>query len=424
MKINGNNRIKLVTFLTAVCLFLSTVEYAIPKPLPFMRLGLGNLPIIVGLSFLSPVEILLLTLFKIIGQAFVSGTLLSYVFVFSAGGSLASALCMLAVYSLFGKRKNQTGDKKLISFVGLSLCGALANNLVQLLLARFIMFGENAKYIAPLLLITGFVTGILIGIFAELFCRNSRWYTVVTGSKTVTTVTTDEQVGNVQPAGIADEQGIKAQKTKIAREQVIEIQKTRIARKQVAKVQKIGIVNIQAIIIFLVELIFFPVFLFTKNSVFLICEFVLITVLLTIKTLLTKSKFPNFVPSIFVFISIVFFSLLSPFGQILLSVGRFNITQGALESGIRRGIILCGTVFLSQLIISKDLKFPGKLGQMTAQIFVYLSLLTTTTRKTEKNDKLDKQKKHRPKFSLAVLINLIQKVDDKLLFAWNENNLR
>ena len=158
---------KLLPFLAALCLFLAAVEYAIPKPLPFLRLGLANLPVIVALFLLPSRDIYKLILLKIIGQALITGTLFSYIFAFSAAGSLASGLAMMGVHRLFKNR---------ISCIGLSLAGAAANNLAQLAVARLILFGSATKYIAPILLISGAVTGLLLGIFTQLFIEKSRWF--------------------------------------------------------------------------------------------------------------------------------------------------------------------------------------------------------------------------------------------------------
>ena len=45
--------VEFVALLAAFALFLSTVEYMIPKPIPFMRIGLANLPLIIGLGVLT-----------------------------------------------------------------------------------------------------------------------------------------------------------------------------------------------------------------------------------------------------------------------------------------------------------------------------------------------------------------------------------
>ena len=83
------NRRNLIAFFASLCLFLSAVEYVIPKPLPFMRLGLANMPLVLALYVFGAKEILLLVLLKILGQGFITGTLFSYIFLFSAAGSFA-----------------------------------------------------------------------------------------------------------------------------------------------------------------------------------------------------------------------------------------------------------------------------------------------------------------------------------------------
>ena len=158
---------KLLPFLAALCLFLAAVEYAIPKPLPFLRLGLANMPVIIALFLMPTRDIYKLILLKIIGQALITGTLFSYIFIFSAAGSLASGLAMLGVHRLFKSR---------ISCIGLSLAGAAANNLAQLIVAYFVLFGSATKYIAPILLISGSITGLLLGIFTQMFIEKSKWF--------------------------------------------------------------------------------------------------------------------------------------------------------------------------------------------------------------------------------------------------------
>lgn len=158
---------KLLPFLAALCLFLAAVEYAIPKPLPFLRLGLANLPVIIALFIMPTRDIYKLILLKIMGQALITGTLFSYIFLFSAAGSLASGLTMLGVHRILRNR---------ISCIGLSLAGAAANNIAQLIVAHLILFGSATRYIAPILLISGTVTGLILGIFTQMFTERSKWF--------------------------------------------------------------------------------------------------------------------------------------------------------------------------------------------------------------------------------------------------------
>lgn len=158
---------KFLPFLAALCLFLAAVEYAIPKPLPFLRLGLANLPVIIALFIMPTRDIYKLILLKIMGQALITGTLFSYIFLFSAAGSLASGLTMLGVHRILRNR---------ISCIGLSLAGAAANNIAQLIVAHLILFGSATRYIAPILLISGAVTGLILGIFTQMFTERSKWF--------------------------------------------------------------------------------------------------------------------------------------------------------------------------------------------------------------------------------------------------------
>lgn len=161
------NDTKLISFLAAMCLFLSAVEYAIPKPLPFLRLGLANVPILLALTKLSPKKVLFLILLKVLGQGFISGTFFSYIFLFSASGSFTGGLAMLAAHRFL---------KKHISYIGISLAGAMGNTAAQLILSQLVLFGDGTRFIAPILLITATITGIVLGLFTNLFAGKSRWF--------------------------------------------------------------------------------------------------------------------------------------------------------------------------------------------------------------------------------------------------------
>jgi len=157
---------EICAFFGALCLFLSALEYLVPKPLPFFRLGLANLPILLGLRFLKPGNLISVILLKIFGQALINGTLASYVFLFSAAGTLISALTMFGIYRLGGRH---------VSLIGVSLAGALASSSTQVLLAIAYIFGDTARVIAPLSIGSGIATGLLVGMFAERFIQKSTW---------------------------------------------------------------------------------------------------------------------------------------------------------------------------------------------------------------------------------------------------------
>ena len=163
----GDSRRKLLAFLAAFCFFLSAVEYMIPKPLPFMRLGIANLPILLAVDLLPFGAFLTLALVKVVGMSLVTGSLFSYVALFSLAGTLCAALVMYGTRKLFRRR---------VTAVGISVLGAVSSNAVQVLLASVVVFGRSARLIAPVFLAMGLATGLVLGIFTERFAATSKWY--------------------------------------------------------------------------------------------------------------------------------------------------------------------------------------------------------------------------------------------------------
>ncbi|MDR2149437.1 MAG: Gx transporter family protein [Spirochaetaceae bacterium] len=158
---------KIVAVLGAFCLFLATIEYLIPKPLPFMRLGIANLPLMLALDILPFRGFMLLVTIKILGQALISGTLFSYIFLFSCVGTILSALSMFALRLFFKQR---------ISFVGICVAGALMSTVSQIGLAWLFIFGKSTRYIIPPFLGAGLITGISLGLWCAYFSAHSQWY--------------------------------------------------------------------------------------------------------------------------------------------------------------------------------------------------------------------------------------------------------
>ena len=159
---------KRLALLGALCLFLSTIEYMIPKPLPFMRIGIANLPLMLALDIFSFPTFLFLVGIKVLGQAIITGTLFSYVFLFSLAGTGLAAVSMYGLRRLLGRRR--------VSFVGVGTAGAMVSNVSQLALAWFFVFRGSVMYVAPPFLGAGLVTGLTLGLFCEVFTRRSQWY--------------------------------------------------------------------------------------------------------------------------------------------------------------------------------------------------------------------------------------------------------
>jgi len=159
---------KNIALLGAFCLFLSTIEFMIPKPMPFLRIGIANLPLMLALDIFPFHTFLALVAVKVFGQAIVTGTLFSYIFLFSLAGTFLSALSMYSLRRLLGRGR--------ISFIGIGAAGAMMSNISQLGLAWVFIFGDSVLFISPPFLAAGVITGVTLGLFCELFTKRSQWY--------------------------------------------------------------------------------------------------------------------------------------------------------------------------------------------------------------------------------------------------------
>ncbi len=170
--IGSNDRIA-VAILSAACLLLAAIDHLIPKPVPFVRIGLANLPILIALRLFGIRQIVAIATLKIVGQGLITGMLFSYVFLLSAAGTITSVLVMLLLYRSFYPS---------ISLLGVSVAGALASNLAQLSLARVVVFGPGVWVLAPPFLVTGTITSIVLGLLANQFVERSRFVLLITNS--------------------------------------------------------------------------------------------------------------------------------------------------------------------------------------------------------------------------------------------------
>ncbi len=378
-KMNKSVDLKKLSFFAALCFFLSVVETAIPKPVPFFRLGLANLPIMLSFAYMTRKESSLLILLKVLLQAIVSGTLFSYIFLFSLAGSLASGFGMMAVYSAF---RPKTAKHSFVSWIGISMAGGLLNNAAQLLCAYFIMFGDSVRYIAPLLLTISFATSFLLGLVANIFEENSEWLKAVAESETA-------------PRGEGPATGSSGATGNVATTETVAATVSVAEGMSVSEGRNTG----KAPIIFLLlALAGILVTSFTKNLILVYSLMVVFAVIVFIK----KKKI-RLLPSIIIILSVTVLSLLTPYGKILFTLGKWNITWGAMEAGLLRSGKLCAMVFMSQSAVDKNMKLPGKFGIFMERVF------STVAQLTEEKVEVKKDRK------VSALVSV---VDKKLLEVW------
>lgn len=145
-------------FLVALALFLALVESAIPRPVPFFRLGLANLPLLLALNKVSFKNYILLAILKILSTTLLAGTFFSPLLFFSIGGTMVSSLTMYSLNQLFKGR---------FSLPAISCAGAFVHTLVQFVLAYFFFFGPASTSIVIPMLVMGLVSAWILGWIAS-----------------------------------------------------------------------------------------------------------------------------------------------------------------------------------------------------------------------------------------------------------------
>lgn len=141
----------------ALAILMGYVEMLIPLPLlvPGMKLGLANVIIVIVLYHMDTKSAFFISLVRV----FMSGLL----FQGFAGllYSLAGALLSLGVMALLKK----TGK---VSITGVSVMGGVFHNVGQIIVAAAVVENIKMAYYLPFLLVTGVVTGFVIGAVARL----------------------------------------------------------------------------------------------------------------------------------------------------------------------------------------------------------------------------------------------------------------
>lgn len=136
----------------AIAIIFGYVESLIPffAGIPGMKLGLANLAVLFILEKYSWKEAALVSTVRILVIGFLFGNMFSILY------SLAGATLSLTVMTLM---KNFSG----FSILGVSVAGGVSHNIGQLIVASLIVENTSLLYYAPVLLISGVATGLLIG---------------------------------------------------------------------------------------------------------------------------------------------------------------------------------------------------------------------------------------------------------------------
>jgi heptaprenyl diphosphate synthase len=144
----------------ALAVGLYTVENLIPSPLPWLRVGVANVAVVLALYDIGARGAVSVFLLKLVLGSVLAGRFLTPFFWFAAIGGGASLCAMLLVRAVAGRW---------VSAVGTSAVGGAVHSLAQLAVARVVLVRSDAIWVlAPLLGVLGVVTGTFVGITARL----------------------------------------------------------------------------------------------------------------------------------------------------------------------------------------------------------------------------------------------------------------
>ena len=141
-------------------LYLSLIENIIPKPFPWMKIGLSNISVLIALEKFNSKMALQTILLRVFIQALMLGTLFTPNFIISFSAGLISTLFMIFLYKF----------RKYLSLLSISCFSAFTHNLLQLIVVYFLLFRNislNSKSIIIFIVIflgLGVIMGLITGI--------------------------------------------------------------------------------------------------------------------------------------------------------------------------------------------------------------------------------------------------------------------
>lgn len=154
---SSTKKITIAALMSALALIFSYIEVLIPfhPAIPGIKLGIANLVILITLYYLGAKYALIVNLARVL----VAGLLFNGLF--GAAYSLSGAFVSFLVMVLLKKAK-------IFSVTGVSIAGGAAHNFGQILVAAFLVSNIKIFVYFPVLIISGVISGAVIGILAHL----------------------------------------------------------------------------------------------------------------------------------------------------------------------------------------------------------------------------------------------------------------
>ncbi|MBQ7202735.1 MAG: Gx transporter family protein [Eubacterium sp.] len=157
MQVSKAKKVATLALCVALAFTLSFLESLLPLNIgvPGIKLGLANSVVVVVMYLVGKKEAFFVSMVRILlaGLLFSGAFSLLYSF---AGGLLSFAVMLIAIKS------------EKLSPLGVSILGATVHNAGQIIVAMVVMETYRIVYYLPVLMISGLVTGALVGLLSGI----------------------------------------------------------------------------------------------------------------------------------------------------------------------------------------------------------------------------------------------------------------
>ena len=167
-----NERNKYLSVFIVIASLLYIVEGLIPKPLPWLKLGLANIATVVALFFFDFKFVIKMVLIRVIVGAVITATLFTPSFLLSFSGAVSSTVIMYFLLKIFNEN---------ISPIGVSIIGAITHLSAQLSVVYLVILKDKDVFmIIPYLLICGVISGLVVGYLAYKVINEIKFNQIIT----------------------------------------------------------------------------------------------------------------------------------------------------------------------------------------------------------------------------------------------------
>ena len=158
----NTHKIALMGILTAGAIIIAILESFIPSiGIPGVKLGLANIVILIILYEIGIVEAIIVDLSRVLLVGLLRGTIASMGFLMSLTGAVMSLGIMILFFLLVKK----------LSIIANSVVGSLFHVMGQILIAIIFLGSGYVLFYLPIIGISAIITGVLVGIVAQLIIR-------------------------------------------------------------------------------------------------------------------------------------------------------------------------------------------------------------------------------------------------------------